>query len=557
MRTDGTVIRVSKTSWPFADHEKVRLELVYGLKVSKGGRKPKTKAVFRNMSTPDKELALLEMDWLSLPRLTPGRIFGASPHFSDGKLDGNHIWVDIPSNQKVEVLTLQDAQAKLDNKTLLGAFGRDPFLPTTKVFHWIDKKGHEYWLPVFELMRKMFVRSPEMARSIIMYHGLDELIQDYSIHNKTLHISFTKHTKVGDIPLLSLIVSKPSLLRMWQSIAKHIPKASEWTTIDLPWLFDEDISIEATCKNNGTIHWIQEILDIKGIFTSFETIVPVHPNYVLRTIDGTMHPRKAHMSKPDTPDGCEASSKERPSEIILQSNDSPISRPKKYIHIQSTPLSVLNQLEISPNFIEMRDRPTVVTGKGNHSHSPDLSNTTQATYGHLADSISSSRSPTDAEEIGIGTKELKTAPQWNGLERFIEAINHAATILEGHPTLSWPIPAQALEKPKDAGSRWFLKLTNGASRSWCLANITFKARDYYFLEVGRDKDKRFSLSTIFIRYLNPGNLAYDWIKDMVTNNGHWNREKLAKSLPEIEFLPHKHILPPDWGAYFARKIHTS
>jgi len=77
MKTNGTVIRVSKTSWPFADHERVRLELVYGLKVSKGGRGPTTRAVFRNLSAPNKELILLEMDWLSLPRLTPG----LSPHF--------------------------------------------------------------------------------------------------------------------------------------------------------------------------------------------------------------------------------------------------------------------------------------------------------------------------------------------------------------------------------------------------------------------------------------------------------------------------------------------
>ncbi len=553
MKTNGTVIRVSKTSWPFAEHERVRLELVYGLKVSKGGRGPTTRAVFRNMSALHKEFVLLEMDWLSLPRLTPGRIFEDSPHISDGLVAGNQIWIDVPSTQKIEVLTLQDAQIQLKSKTLLEAFSHDAFLPETKIFHWIDGKGHEYWLPVLELMRKMFVRSPELARSIIMYHGLDELIRESTIQNETLHITFTKHLKIGDIPLLSLIVSKPSLLNGWRSVARHLPKASGWVAIDLPWIFDEDVSITAISKTTGSTHWIQEILDIRGFSIPFKKIIPTHPGHISRIIDETLPPRKTTINNTESSDDSEIEPPENTADVILEPGRSQISRPKKYIHIQSTSLSELNTVEIHPDYIERKERPTIIE-TDELPVGQDRRSSINERQGHLSDGISSSLSPTGAEEVGVGLKESQDIPQWNGLETFIGAINKAVGELGRNACLSWIISGRPLEKPKDTGSRWFLKMNNDEPRTWCLVRITFNHHNFHFLEVGRDEDKRFSLSTIFIRDTNPEESARDWIRKMIINNGHWDRDALSKNIPGIEFLPHQKKDADDWGTYLARKI---
>ena len=419
MKTEGIVFRVPDTSWPFADHARVRLELVYGLKVSKGGRRPTTMAVFRDLSASNKKLILLEMDWLSLPRLTPGRIFEDSPHISDGLVAGNQIWIDVPSTQKIEVLTLQDAQIQLKSKTLLEAFSHDAFLPETKIFHWIDGKGHEYWLPVLELMRKMFVRSPELARSIIMYHGLDELIRESTIQNETLHITFTKHLKIGDIPLLSLIVSKPSLLNGWRSVARHLPKASGWIAIDLPWIFDEDVSITAISKTTGATHWIQEILDIRGLSIPFKKIIPTHPGYISRIIDETLPPRKTTNNHMEDTDDSGSGLPEDTDNVVLKPSASQISRPKKYIHIQSNSLSELNMVEIRPDYTEKKERPIIVEPDeqaAGHDNSPSIDERS----GHLSDNISSRLSPMGIEEIGVGVKESQDTPKWNGLEEFVK-----------------------------------------------------------------------------------------------------------------------------------------
>jgi len=561
MNSNNTVIRTSKQSWPFPDGERVRLELIYGLKVSKGGREPTTKAVFRNLTTSNKDISLIEMDWLSLPRLTPGRIFEASPHISDGIPDSDQIWIDIPSDQKIEVLTLRDAQARLGNQTLLIAFNKDPSLPETKVFHWTDSKGHEYWLPALELMRKMFVRSPEMARSIIMYQGLDELVLESFIQDNTLYITFTKLPKTGDIPLLSLITSNPSLLEGWKSVAQHLPKASCWVAVDLPWLFNEEVSIVATSKNIGSMHWIQEILDVRGLSIPFSRIEPIHPNYTSQTIDKTVHPKRVSKNTPEDVDEPTTEESEPTDDVILEPPSPNISRPKKYIHIQSTPLSELNMIEINPEYKEKKENPTKVEADAVQSRNQNDPSSTKKMQGHLSDNVSSSHSPTNSEDVGVGTKETQTTEdQWGGLEKFVISLETAVKTLgkTKKTSLSWVISGTALEKPKELGSRWFLNMNNGKPRGWCLAKVNFDGSDCYFLEVGRDSsDNKLSLSTIFIHNYDPKSDTPAWIKEMIINNGHWKKDSMPISTSKISFFPHKQETPSEWAKYIERKICTT
>ncbi len=561
MVSGNPTIRTSKQSWPFPDGERLRLELVYGLKVSKGGRGPTTKAIFRNMSTSNKDISLLEMDWISLPRLTPGRVFEESPHLSNGILDSDHIWIDIPSDQKIEVLTLRDAQARLGNQTLLIAFNKDPSLPETKVFHWTDSKGHEYWLPAIELMRKMFVRSPEMARSIIMYQGLDELVLESFIQDDTLYITFTKLPRTGDIPLLSLITSTPSLSEGWQSVAKHLPKASDWVAVDLPWLFNEGVSILATSKNIGSTHWIQEILDVHGLPILFKRIEPTHPNYTSLIVDETKHPKRVAKNTPEDVDEPTPEAPESTDDVILEPSSSHISRPKKYIHIQCNSFSELNMIEINPEYKEKKEAPTQVETATVQPHSQSEASSTKKMQGHLSDNVSSSRSPENSEDVGVGTKETQdTEHQWNGLEKFSISLVTAVKELgkKEKTSLSWVVSGTALEKPKGIGSRWFLKMNNGKPRAWCLAKVNFGGGDCYLLEIGRDySNNKLSLSTLFIHSHDPISDAPDWINKMVINNGHWKKDSMPNGITFLSHLPKKQDTPSNWAKYIEQKVRST
>jgi len=344
-----------------------------------------------------------------------------------------------------------------------------------------------------------------------MYHGLDELIWESSIQNETLDITFTKHLKVGDIPLLSLIVSKPSLLNGWRSVARHLPKASGWVAINLPWIFDEDVSITAISKTTGSTHWIQEILDIRGFSIPFKKIIPTHPSYISRIIDETLPPRKTTNNHIEDRDDSGSGLPGDTDNVILEPSASQISRPKKYIHIQSNSLSELNMVEVRPDYTEKKERPIIVESDEQtigHDNSPSIDERS----GHLSDNISSRLSPMEIEGIGVGIKESQDVPRWNGLEKFVEAMNQAAKNLGEETSLSWVIPGTVLTKPGQTGSRWFLRMRNDELRAWCLAKVSFHHHDFYFLEVGRDEDKRFSLSTVFVRDINLKDRCNNWIK---------------------------------------------
>ncbi len=492
------------------------------------------------------------MDWLSLPRLTPGRTFTKSPHVSNGYPSGKNIWIELSPNQRIETLTLKDAQIRLDNKTLSEAFQTDPLLSHTKIFHWIDEKGFEYWLPVLEMLRKMFVRSPEMARTIIMYDGWYELVKEHSLHNDILSITLTDRPQIGDIPLLSLIASKPSLYNCWQSIASHLPKASEeGTAIDLTWPFDEPVSIQATGKKGDSYFWLQEILDVRGYSVPFKTIVPTHPNYIERKREGEPRYKNKHKGEEFT-DTSELPSDESPSEeLILDTPSSHTSRPKKYIHIQSTSLSDLDNIMITPEFTQKKEAPTV---------SSNISTPTKTTgrdlpekrHGHLTDRASSQGSSTDSPPLGVGTKDIEVSLRWNGLECFVKALNHTKTLLGDEASLHWLKPGTTLVKPKDCGSRWFLKMNDDRDRAWCLACITFKGINFYFLEVGRDvKDNKFSLSTLILTDIGKATDPAKWVEKMIENNGHWDSKHFKSKDIKIKRLHHLCKTSDKWGAYLA------
>lgn len=512
--------------WPFSENEQARLELVYSLKTLQGGREPTTRAVFRSLSNPKKPIYLLEMDWLSLPRLAPGRIFSASPHIIGGNPSGQNLWIDIPP-EGVETLTLKDAQARLESKSLNEAFKEDVLLPDTKLFHWFDSNGVEYWLPVIELIRKMFVRSPEMARAIIMYGGWDELVKEFSLHGKTLEITLTNHPQKGDIPYLSLIASKPSLFKAWHSVANHLPRASPGVSIGLSWPFDEKISIHATTKKKGSQYWVQELLDVYNLDIPFTDIASKQAGYVNRIYDGDKRPQ-------GTVDDPESVPEESRDEVVTSNNmvtGSAVlhrSSAKKYIHIQTNSLSGFDEINIEPEYNDKYEK-TIIRDPNVASNSrTKKAGEFEGGENHLADSISAQENENGYGSTGVKTKETGNCESLGGgLNGFAKAMEFAKEALEdlnkGRVELRWIVREKLLKLPKGCGSRWFLKIDNKVGRSWCMACITFKGIEYYFLEVGRGEDEpKFSISTLMLTDMGKTSDPIEWVEKMIENNGHWD-----------------------------------
>lgn len=544
------IIRVPNHTWPFSEHEQARLELVYSLKTLKGGRDPTTRAVFRSLSGSKKAIYLLEMDWLSLPRLTPGRIFSASPHTTDGELSGQDLWVDIPA-EGVETFTLKDAQARLESTSLYEAFNGDILLPETKVFHWFGSDGSEYWLPIIEVIRKVFVRSPEMARAIIMYDGWSELVKEFSLHGDTLEITLTNHPQRGDIFYLSLIAAKPSLFKAWSSVANHLPRTGSGVSIGLPWPFNEKISIHATAKKKGSQYWIQELLDVHDIDIPYTTVVPSHPSYVNRIYDD----KRAKGTVSDLNNVSEESKNNTVTSknMITGSTVLQKSSAKVYVHIQTNSLSGFDEIKVKPEYNDKHEKSTINDSNATSSVQPKNTGAAKEVESRLADNISAKESEGIQGTVETKTKEIKNyEPLGGNLKGFVKAINHAKKELGGEAELTWVVRERLLELPKNCGARWFLKIDNEVRRSWCMACITYKGKEYCFLEMGRGEDEsKFSLSTLLLVNMDKDTNPSEWIGKMVENHGHWDIQYFKNKEIRFERLHHQYKISNAWGAYFS------
>jgi len=551
--SNSSIIRVPNHEWPFSENERVRLELVYSLKTLKGGREPTTRAAFRSLSDSRKRVYLLEMDWLSIPRLAPGRVFSASPHITEGQPSGQDLWVDIPP-EGVETLTLKDAQVRLGSASLNEAFTEDILLPDTRVFHWFDHDGSEYWLPVIELIRKVFIRSPEMARAIIIYCGWHELVKDFSLHGDTLEISLTNHPQRGDVFYLALIAAKPNLLKAWSSVAHHLPRAGSSVSIGLFWPFDEQISIHATAKKKGSQYWIQELLDVYDMDIPYKTVIPSHPNYINRVYDGERSQGTAGEADrtSEDPRGSEAV----PKNTISGSVFSKKSSAKVYIHIQTNALSGFEGIKIEPEYNDKHEKSVASdpNTEGNSRHK--RTGLVEEIDSHLMDSISTENNQDMNGITGARTKETENhEPLGGNLKGFVKAINHATKELGDKAKLSWIVRERLLELPQNCGSRWFLKIDKEINRSWCMACITFEGTGHYFLEIGRgDKEKKFSLSTLMVADTGKPVNPEEWVEKMIENNGHWDINYFKRIGVIYRRLHHQHKTHALRGLYLFSRV---
>ena len=546
-----SIIRVPNHTWPFSENEQARLELVYSLKTLKGGRDPTTRAVFRSLSGPKKAIYLLEMDWLSLPRLAPGRTFSASPHTTDGDPSGQDLWVGIPA-EGVETFTLKDAQARLKSTSLHDAFNEDALLPETKVFHWCDSSGFEYWLPVIEVIRKIFVRSPEMARAIIMYDGWHELVKEFSLHGDTLEIMLTNHPQRGDIFYLSLLAAKPILFNAWSSVATHLPRAESGVSIGLPWPFNENISIHATAKKKGSQYWIQELLDVYDIDIPYTTVVPSHPSYVNRVYDDkrTQAATGDSDSASEEPRGS-ASNNMVTGSTILQKSSS-----KMYVHIQTNSLSAFDDINVEPEYNDKREKTTISDANSASNSRINKAGEVEKVESQLMDSISKEDNEGVHGVTGAKTKETENRePLGGNLKGFVKAVNHVMKTLGDKSELSWVVRERLLEKPESCGSRWFLKIDNEIGRSWCMACVSYEGKKHHLLEVGRgDKEKKFSLSTLMVTDSENVTDSVEWIEKMVENNGHWDTSHFERNGIESKRLHHQYKTSCIWASYLLRQF---
>jgi len=457
--------------------------------------------------------------------------------------------INITGLEQVSIVSMDIAQKELRSNSLEKALNKDPPLARCKVYHWIDSRGTHYWLPVMEVLRSIFAKSPEMARALLLYDGWGELVEDWNLENGVMEIHCTAQPKISDIHRLAWIASEPSLLSVWNEMGQYIRNMQTGISPSIPWPFIQAFTLRTACKEKNNHCWITEICNFVDWPCKYNQLYRHHPSLIRQKTDQLLQtdtvPQTIQDNPEDLPSGLNS-----PSSITVQQNDHAISRPKKFIHIQTNQYDGIDSVLTVDEQVEKPVAPCKTSDV--LEKRPSSEETVGNQDGALSDRLSTEN---DNKNVGIGTKEQTVNSGRQGLEHFTEALQSAVKEL-GQASLHWPIPAKPLiqQKPKDCGSRWFIEMEGDIERLWCMARIQHGRESFYFLEVGRPTESdKLSLSTVFTDY-QPSD-ASEWIKQMITNNGHWKKNKLDAG---VSFLPHRHLTDPKkWGLYLSEKIkHT-
>lgn len=416
----------------------------------------------------------------------------------------------------------------------------------SKVFHWKDAKGINYWLPVMEVIRSIFGKSPEMVRALLLFGGWSELVEEWNIENDVLNIFCTAEPKISDIGRLAWIASEPDLLNAWYELEKFIPLLRNGFSPAISWPFKQPFTLQVFGKSKGNHCWISEISNFQSWPMKYSILHRNHPDLYRVEVDESLNPEfRANDSLEELLD--EESTKEIIKETTIGSNNKPISRPKQFTHIQSAQYDYIDSIKTIDNRVENSAPSTTKKDAGDAKLSAQ--EVEVAAEGALSDNISGEK---HFDVVGVGIKEFKFTPGWNGLGSFRRALQEAVRKLDG-ASLTWEVESSPLEllKPDSCGSRWFLEMKDESARLWCFAHLQYKGCSFYLLEVGREaEDNKLSISTLFSvsQPLDPK----EHVKEMIGNNGHWQKSLLSI---DVFYLPHRHMKNyKKWGQYIADKI---
>jgi len=397
------------------------------------------------------------MEWDAFPRLVTGRVFTHSPLAQDGDIQKD-IFISIPLSgaEQVSIVSAASAQEELQSTNLGHELAEDSSLGNSKIFHWRDKAGINYWLPVIEVMRSIFAKSPEMARALLLYGGWSELVEEWEIENDVLHISCTDVPKITDIGRLAWIASEPDLLKVWYELEKFIPLLDKGFSPTISWPFKQPFTLQVFGKNKGEHCWVTEICNYQSWPLKYSLLDRNHPDLSRDEVDESLSPAFRANDVPEESLDEEAT-KENITEITIDANNKSVSRPKQFTHIQSAQYNDIDFIKTIDKKIERPVPPRKKNDVGDSRiRAQELG---VAVEGAISDNISGEK---HFDVIGIGIKEFERNSGWNGLESFRMALQEAVRTLDG-ASLTWEVEPSSLELlvPDSCGSQLLIKLENG------------------------------------------------------------------------------------------------
>lgn len=481
---------------------------------------------------------ILNFPWGMLPNLRVGRIY----------IDG--VVEEISPTVSTGYLSISDFQKgyvcrAFDIPTKLYSFFSDYQLGKEKIWRF-QNDGKTYFLPCLEIIRAFFATSKTLTNQLLKPHGLDSLITDEKFEKNTLSVTLSHEIpqaiiKPAQVTHLLWVYYDELARNCWESVYnKLFMKAIKMNPIDSVTMLSNGLPLEVLppllgkcwMKFTGTTRenycLIHEILEIYGFpELPYEKINYIHPSFKK---DATEN--KGTKQKSGVPVKNKGSFKQDSTRRKVKTNkNQPVAKVPETVFGFSK-LPNLKRQNLSSNVIASEQKLENNVQTQRTGTSSFISKEKKESVGTDESYVGGSVSP--VEFLGL---KLILSEDKNGLTNFFETIDHVAEL---NPKLS--ITRKIYNLPSDFS---FCSYKDTKRNVAIIYVVQEDIQPVYIIEVARPD--RWAVSTILIQFSPKINnrdkinqILLDMINEMITNNGHWQMDKIRQS-SDLTFIRVRHF----------------
>lgn len=497
--------RLKLRPWKFAEDEEVELYW-HGDAYTNADGLWMIKCMFRTASGKFTEL--------SFP-------FGTLPYLKIGqKYLGGSICSEMGKGKLYEVNMTKDINFKyckgFEFPKSLYSFGKVPYYGNLNLCTF-EKDGKHYYIPCTEIVRSILAPYKTFANRILRPNGLDSFVEKDSIRGGMLEIHMTEEYNanlINDEVISYFIWLKYNKVaaRCWNEVYKNLfvnTKASNAPFRHSTQIMTMPPISEASTWTFRGVEYLNHVLILELVFRSdieipFNYILFYHPS--LKKNDNDAQPRfvKNPLKNSNNDKDIELANTEQGSQAATNKNV-----------IEQPP--IMFSFKRKPN-VYRRKTESRKTHSGSIIEVGTRTNNTGNT-GTTQDWVRDGK----IEQVEFTALKMVEACLLKGLEEFVKIIQYIETSYK-----RIKISIDIIQLPQ---LKHFSKYEDGSIRTCALVTINRENRmPCFILEIGRADF--WSVSTLIIKPLqseytnkqSTGKLVNDVLKNLVENNGHWDKE---------------------------------
>lgn len=509
--------------WPFSSQEVVEL-CWFGSPFTDTSGKWRIQVAFRKQ---DGSIKMVSYPWGTFPVLRLGQVYRDGVFHSATLAKGHPETIQLPDVRQGQVVI------GFDLPSSLMFFQKRPELGLQRVVKYTIE-GTEYFIPVMEWIRSLFVKNRTLAYYLLQPNGIDLLVDNVVHQNGALLIDLNRRlpeklARPNEVLHLAWILTAQGARVSWDSVYSHlfrkaVAKGGKHPLVhfqyglpldlDLPPIGPCELTIRCIRSKNQVL--VLEVLGITNMQVPLRKIVYSHP--ALKKQVSVSGDKKIIPTN---------KSKDNDYELNPKSENA-----KEDVHqdVMELPATVFGFVQKPKIEVDRKDVQSVHAGGDTFIPGRGGKQVGSSQIISTEDSIVGGDTPP------LEFSSLQAIPVYEniGLEDFFCVVNMLVEMYQVKVHMS------VFQLPP---GRRFSVCGNGIRRTCAIVQVNMGVKQKYILEIARPDG--WSISTLILtpkRHLFASTIEYHFkelLEGLVNKSGHWDQEVLNRSV-DVDIQKMKH-----------------